>query len=67
MKPEKVIYELGVGKLTKNQKYEDTPQKYKVVEADTASGIMVYGFINGRWVANPNTRELIAHLLRTGY
>lgn len=63
----KVIYELEVANpVSKEQAYEDTPEAYRIEEADTASGILVFGRYPGhRWVANPNCRELIAHLLRT--
>ena len=57
-------YSLNIGdELTKEQEYESTPEAYKVEKATTASGIIVYGFYNGKWIANPNCRALIAHLL----
>ena len=62
----RIIYELEVGdSLSKKHLYEDTPEAYRVEEADTATGIMIYGrFPGGRWVPNPNCRALVAHLLR---
>lgn len=62
-----VIYELEVGKRSREQLHEDTPEAYRVVKAKTASGIIVFGrYPGGRWIANPSCRELIAHLLRSG-
>lgn len=60
----KVIYEMEVGEALIEKSNEDTPEKYAVVEAATASGIMVYGLFHGEWFANPSCRVLIAHLLR---
>jgi hypothetical protein len=49
---------------TKKQLGENTPGAYRIVEADTPSGIMVYGRYGESWKPNPGTRELISHLLR---
>ena len=60
-----IIYELEVSdNLTQKQRMADTPNAYRVLSADTESGIMVWGKYGEVWTANPNCRELIAHLLR---
>jgi hypothetical protein len=61
---DKIIYQLEIGMRTKKQLGENTPGAYRIVEADTPSGIMVYGRYGESWKQNPGTRELIAHLLR---
>lgn len=66
-----IIYEFEVGKLTKEQLYEDTPNAFRVCKCgDIASGVIVFGRHDiyrkfPEWIANPNCRELIAHLIRT--
>ncbi|MEW6115633.1 MAG: hypothetical protein AB1553_01875 [Nitrospirota bacterium] len=47
-----------------NHRHEDIPQAYRVCEnADSVTGLMIYGLYNGEWIANPNGRALIRHLL----
>jgi hypothetical protein len=61
----KIIYQLEIGMRTKRQEMmDDTPGTYRVTKEDTPSGIVVWGRYGERWVQNPGTRELIAHLLK---
>ena len=63
--PSKIIYKFEVGWRARAQMTEEqTPGAYRVVKANTPSGIIVHGRYGDEWRANPGTRELIAHLLR---
>jgi hypothetical protein len=64
MEEKQIIYQLEIGMRTEKQLGENTPGAYRIVEAGTPSGIMVYGLYGESWKPNPGTRELIAHLLR---
>jgi hypothetical protein len=59
-----ILYKLEIGERTPQQLGENTPGAYRVVKSDTASGVVIYGRYGEKWVENPGTRELIAHLLR---
>jgi hypothetical protein len=41
----------------------DMPKAYAVVECAPCGGIMVYGYYRNEWIANPNSRFLVRHLL----
>jgi hypothetical protein len=59
------LYHLWVDPSQEQIDIEDTPQEYSVRKADTPSGIIVFGlYPDDRWIPNPKTRELIAHLVR---